>query len=167
MFFDAKKLRIVEAKKKHAYALTVLTRRFFPYVNFSFETITERLATNSVKYLVAEYDGHTVGFADVEFTEAGQANISTTFHHEQSKEKIAKILGLAVVPEFQGQGIGTMLLKKLLSKAKKKASKAFMLVAEDNHGAQQIYYDNGFEKQGILERELGGKKILLLKREFS
>ena len=171
MFFDAKNLKIVQAKKKHAYAITVLTRRFFPYVNFSYQTIIERLSTPTVKYFVAEYEGHTVGFSDLEFMEQKMAreNMGTVEKNQAKnplKGRIAKILGLVVLPEFQGKGIGKKLLLKLLSLAKKKAGSAFILVAEDND-AQMLYYANGFERQGTLDRELGGKKILLLKRVFS
>jgi len=171
MFFDPKQLKIVPASRKHAYAITVLTRRFFPYVNFSFDVVLERLSSNSIKYLVAEYQGHSIGFADVEFMtkEEASENMRTI---EGSKiagarsNKTAKILGLAILPEFQGRKIGKKLFTRLLGLAKKNCSEAFILVSEDNMNARHLYDEFKFVNIGVLDRQLGGKKILLLKRAF-
>lgn len=169
MFFDVGKLKVMPAGKKHAYAVTVLTRRFFPYVNFSFETVLQRLADERITYVVAEYDGHTVGFADVEFMPEREAerNMRVAGAPESaSQSTVAKILGLAVLPEFQGQGVGKKLFNKILSMSRKKAVKAMILVAEDNGRAQKLYAQHGFTRKGLLDRQLGGKSIIVLEKSL-
>jgi ribosomal protein S18 acetylase RimI-like enzyme len=143
-------VKITKASAKHAYSITVLTREYFSYTNFNLEKIAERLKTRGVHYLVALEDGHCLGYVDFE-----------------EKSDGAKILGLAVLPEARGKGIGTKLLKAALAKAKKIGKKkAFMLASEDNLGALSLYEKLGFRKIGKLAEKLWGKEILLLEKSL-
>jgi len=140
-----KDISVRRASEREIYSITVLTRKFFPYIDFGLETILKRLRSKKFVYFVALYQGHTVGFVDIEL-----------------KKKQAKILGLAVLEEFRGKGIGSALLKKAIDFAReKRKSEIVLLVSEANPAAQRIYEKFGFILRGKLRRKLGGQKILL------
>lgn len=141
-------IKITRALKKHIYSITVLTRKYFPYINLNADKILERMQSKSVEYYIALCAGHTAGFVDIEFKE--------------NKEKTAKILGLAVIEEFRGRGVGARLLEKALARARQReAKKVFLLVDAENALAQRLYEKFGFKKKGVLKKRLWGKKILL------
>ena len=145
-------IEIIPAQPKHLYSITALTRHFFPYTGFTFKTIEERLANKSIFYFVALSRDSTVGFADVEIQQDGNA----------------KILGLAVLKELQGKGIGQRLLDKAIEFAKeKRCPKVFLFVAEDNSVAKTLYEKNGFARKGALQQQLGGKTVLLYEKTLS
>ena len=142
-------MKITRANRKHLYSITAMTRHFFPYAGFTFATIMERIANPRIAYFVAEENGHTVGFADIEF-----------------RGKQAKILGLAVLPEFRNKGMGRALIRRCISAAKRRGcSRIVMFVAEDNAAAHSLYSKFGFKKSGVLRRKLWGKKILIYGRD--
>ncbi|MFH1779597.1 MAG: GNAT family N-acetyltransferase [Candidatus Micrarchaeota archaeon] len=154
---------IEEARKEHVEALFELTNDFFPYIEPTLETILDRLESENIFYLVALIKKEVVGFVDVEFCNA----CFFKELHELKKGECscdglqAKILGLAVKKEFQGEGIGTKLLKAALFLAKKqRAGSVVILVTVDNKKAQKLYEEIGFKQKGVLERRIGGKEIL-------
>lgn len=62
---------------------------------------------------------------------------------------IADLLALAVLPSFQGRGIGTRLLHHVIEVAERVAPSSHiaslrLTVAETNTGAQRLYARNGF-----------------------
>ena len=61
---DNRQVIIRPASKLNLYTLTLLTKRFFPYVDFSTDEIKRRLESTNVKYLVAEFNRGIIGFAD-------------------------------------------------------------------------------------------------------
>ncbi|MFH1056781.1 MAG: GNAT family N-acetyltransferase [Candidatus Micrarchaeota archaeon] len=144
-------IEIIPAEPKHLYSITAMTKHFFPYTGFTFKTIEERLKSKNVFYFVALLEGHTVGFADVDVQDDGNA----------------KLLGLAVLKELQGKGIGKKLLEKALAFAKeKRCPSVFLFVAEDNEIAKKLYAEFGFVKKGVLEKQLGGKTVLVLEKKL-
>ncbi|MFH1107326.1 MAG: GNAT family N-acetyltransferase [Candidatus Micrarchaeota archaeon] len=150
MDYDARKLEIRRAGKRELYSITVLTRRFFPYTGFNMEKIYKRLRTRRIYYYAALYDGHTVGFLDF-----------------KENAKSIKILGLAVLEEFRGRGIGQALLDVALGFARGKGKKsAFLLVAQQNDSASRLYERNGFKSRGRLAKKIWGMDVLLLAKEF-
>ncbi|MFH0835936.1 MAG: GNAT family N-acetyltransferase [Candidatus Micrarchaeota archaeon] len=141
-------VEIIKATRKHLYAITVLTREFFPYTNFNLDKIAQRLAEKDIEYYVAVVNKATVGFVDIEF-----------------KDKQATILGLAVAREFQNKGIGSKLLQKALDRiAEKKCDEVLLLVSEDNLGARKLYERFGFYFKGRLARRIWNKRILVFRK---
>jgi len=67
----------------------------------------------------------------------------------QTSQVIADLLALAVLPGFQGRGIGTRLLHHVIDVAERIAPSSHiaslrLTVAETNTGAQRLYARNGF-----------------------
>lgn len=149
---------IRKATAKNLYSITVLTRKFFPYIDMNIDTIFDRMK-QGVVYFVALWNGHTIGFVDVEFVGA----LDAEGRKARAGVRQAKILGLCVLEEFQGKGIGKRLLSTALNEAKKKGAKeSVMLVAGDNVKAQNLYSSLGFARKGVLHRKLWGKQIVLM-----
>ena len=143
---DDPDVEIVPATAKNLYSITAMTKAFFPYTRFTFETILQRMESKNISYFAAVKEGHTVGFVDIEVQDDGNA----------------KILGLAVLKELQGKGIGKKLLQKALDFARgKNCPNVFLFVADDNSVAQKLYGEFGFQKHGVLEKKLGGKTVLI------
>ncbi len=68
------------------------------------------------------------------------------------KEEEAKIMSLAVKREFRRKGIGKILLKEAIKKAKQNSKKRMLLeVRISNTPAQNLYKKFGFEIAGVLE----------------
>ncbi len=143
------RLEIIEGKGAHAYSITVMTRHFFPYTGFTFDTIMKRLSDPDNQYFVALQGKRCVGFVDLQYS--GES---------------AKILGLGVLEEERGKGLGEKLLLHAVSEAAKKACRLHILVAEDNLAAHRLYEKNGFENKGVLDRKINGKTVLLMARDL-
>jgi ribosomal protein S18 acetylase RimI-like enzyme len=79
----------------------------------------------------------------------------------------AKILGLAVLPEFRGRGIARQLIAKAEARAKARGCREiFLLVKEDNAVAQTLYSKLGFVLRGALAEKLWSKTILLYAKDL-
>ena len=150
MKINKAELEIREAGKRELYSITILTRKFFTYTNFNMQKILKRMKNPKVHYLVALYDGHTIGYVD--FTE---------------NKKSIRVMGLAVLEEFQGNGIGKALLKEAIRFARKvKKENVHLLVSADNMKALNMYGKLGFKSAGKLNRKLYGKTIYLLRKKL-
>ncbi|MBU1197158.1 GNAT family N-acetyltransferase [Candidatus Micrarchaeota archaeon] len=150
MKFDSKKLVIRKASKNELYSITVMTRAFFPYTGFTMDTIQKRLRDPRIHYLVALYEKHTVGFIDW-----------------KDHPKNLKIMGLAVLQEFQRRHIGERLLQEALAHAKKKKkNRIVLLVSATNHAADALYRKYAFRKVGKLAKPIGGQDVLLYEKNL-
>lgn len=70
----------------------------------------------------------------------------------------AQILSIAVLPRFQGQGLGTLLLNEALAKLPQQS--VGLNVRADNTAARRLYAQTGFEEYGS-KRDLGGTWLML------
>lgn len=143
-------VEIRSASRKELYTITVLTRKFFPYTGFNMEMIAKRLRNRSIHYLVALNKGYTAGFIDF-----------------KENAKSIKIMGLAVIPEMQGKGIGKKLVEAALEFAKiKRKDVVYLLVASNNSIALGMYEKYGFKLKGKLARQIWGQEVLLLYKDM-
>ncbi len=68
------------------------------------------------------------------------------------REEEAKIMSLAVKKEFRGKGIGKMLLREIIKKARSRGVKRLTLeVRISNRIARELYKKMGFEIAGVIE----------------
>ena len=73
-----------------------------------------------------------------------------------------EIFQLYVDTFFQGQGIGSILMKDCIEHAKRKSiKKIFLWVLEKNHNARKIYEKHGFKADVVSKFEDGTTEILL------
>jgi ribosomal-protein-alanine N-acetyltransferase len=112
-------------------AVNTLEQRLFPTDAWPLEMFLAELSQPETRrYLVAESGGVIVGYAGL-----------------MCIEPIADVQTIAVVPEFEGRGIGSALLTRLIDEARRRhAADVLLEVREDNPRAQQLYVRFGFEQ---------------------
>ncbi|MET4589061.1 ribosomal-protein-alanine N-acetyltransferase [Arthrobacter sp. 754] len=112
-------------------AVNTLEQRLFPADAWPLQMFLAELSQpDTRRYLVAESGGEIVGYAGL-----------------MCIEPIADVQTIAVVPEFEGRGIGSALLTRLIDEARSRGAADVLLeVREDNPRAQQLYVRFGFEK---------------------
>lgn len=85
-------------------------------------------------------------------------------------EVVADLLALAVLPSFQGRGIGTKLLHHVIEVAERVAPSSHihalrLTVAETNTGAQRLYARHGFRVvDGSATYDRGQKALRMARR---
>jgi ribosomal-protein-alanine N-acetyltransferase len=112
-------------------AVNALEQRLFPADAWPLEMfLAELTQPETRRYVVAESGGAIVGYAGL-----------------MCIEPIADVQTIAVVPEFEGRGIGSALLTRLIDEARRRGAADVLLeVREDNPRAQQLYVRFGFEQ---------------------
>lgn len=111
--------------------VNALEQRLFPADAWPLQMFFDELSqTDTRRYLVAETDTGIVGYAGL-----------------MCIEPIADVQTIAVVPEFEGRGIGSALLTQLIEEARRRGAADVLLeVRSDNPRAQQLYLRFGFEQ---------------------
>lgn len=111
-------------------AVGELEQKLFPTDAWPLQMFYDEFAQPDTRqYLAAEADGRLVGYA-------GVMCIDTT----------ADIQTIGVLPECEGQGIGTAMLTELLAEGRRRGAREVLLeVRADNPRAQKLYRRNGFE----------------------
>lgn len=109
--------------------VSVLEDRLFPVDAWPVQMFRDELAQPTTRrYLVAEDEGRIVGYAGLMYI-----------------APIADVQTLAVLPEYEGRGIGSGLLTELISEARRRGAQNVLLeVRADNPRAQQLYERFGF-----------------------
>jgi [ribosomal protein S18]-alanine N-acetyltransferase len=118
-------------------AVEVLERRLFPVDAWPMQMFFDELAqVDTRRYVVAEARGQIVGYAGL-----------------MCIEPIADVQTIAVVPEFEGKGIGSAILTELLDEAQRRgATEVLLEVRADNPRAQALYVRFGFEQIHVRRR---------------
>lgn len=112
-------------------AVDALEQRLFPADAWPLHMFLSELSQHETRrYLVAESGGDIVGYAGL-----------------MCIEPVADVQTIAVVPEFEGRGIGSTLLTRLVDEARHRGAADVLLeVRADNPRAQQLYVRFGFEQ---------------------
>ena len=118
-------------------AVTALEQRLFPVDAWPLQMFLDELSQPETRrYLVAQGSDGIVGYAGLMCIEPN-ADVQT----------------IAVVPEYEGRGIGTTLLTALIDEARRRrAADVLLEVRADNPRAQQLYVRFGFEQIHIRPR---------------
>jgi ribosomal-protein-alanine N-acetyltransferase len=118
-------------------AVEVLERRLFPVDAWPMQMFFDELAqVDTRRYVVAEADGQIVAYAGL-----------------MCIEPIADVQTIAVVPEFEGRGIGSAVLTELIEEARRRGAVEVLLeVRADNPRAQALYVRFGFEQIHVRRR---------------
>jgi ribosomal-protein-alanine N-acetyltransferase len=118
-------------------AVEVLERRLFPVDAWPMQMFFDELAqVDTRRYVVAEAEGQIVAYAGL-----------------MCIEPIADVQTIAVVPEFEGRGIGSAILTELIEEARRRGAVEVLLeVRADNPRAQALYVRFGFEQIHVRRR---------------
>lgn len=112
-------------------AVHQLEVRLFPVDAWPLHMFVDELAQPETRrYLIAEAPEGIVGYAGL-----------------MCVEPIADVQTIAVVPEYEGRGIGSALLTELIDEGRRRGAADVLLeVRADNPRAQQLYLRFGFEQ---------------------
>ena len=118
-------------------AVSALEQRLFPVDAWPLQMFLDELSQPETRrYLVAQGSDGIVGYAGL-----------------MCIEPIADVQTIAVVPEYEGRGIGTTLLTALIDEARRRrAADVLLEVRADNPRAQQLYVRFGFEQIHVRPR---------------
>lgn len=118
-------------------AVNALEQRLFPVDAWPLQMFFDELAQPETRrYLVAESTDGIVGYAGL-----------------MCIEPIADVQTIAVVPDYEGLGIGSTLLTNLIDEARRRnAADVLLEVRADNPRAQRLYLRFGFEQIHVRPR---------------
>ncbi len=118
-------------------AVSVLEQKLFPIDAWPLQMFLDELAQpDTRRYLVAEGADGIVGYAGL-----------------MCIEPIADVQTIAVVPDYEGRGIGSTLLTALIDEARRRYAADLLLeVRADNPRAQRLYLRFGFEQIHVRPR---------------
>lgn len=110
-------------------------------VKFSEQEIIERISPNSSKFFMGIFDGkELIGMV--------------SFHKEIGEKERHKgdIYGMFIHEDYQGKGLGKLLLSTLINKVKKDypdLEQIRLSVVSNNTSGRKLYSNLGFEKYGV------------------
>ena len=118
-------------------AVGALEHKLFPIDAWPVQMFLDELSQPETRrYLVAETNEGIVGYAGL-----------------MCIEPIADVQTIAVVPDYEGRGIGSTLLTHLIDEARQRGAADVLLeVRADNPRAQQLYVRFGFEQIHVRPR---------------
>ena len=118
-------------------AVSVLEQRLFPVDAWPLQMFYDELSQPETRrYFVAESEEGIVGYAGL-----------------MCIEPIADVQTIAVVPGYEGRGIGSTLLTGLIDEARRRnAADVLLEVRADNPRAQRLYLRFGFEQIHVRPR---------------
>ncbi|WFA04592.1 MULTISPECIES: GNAT family N-acetyltransferase [Bacillus] len=112
---------------------------------YSDERMLERMERSLI--LVAEAGGEIVGFVNCSFVkEGGEAYLAAIYSY----------------PEYQGNGIGSALLKEGIKRLEG-VNKIFVEVEKDNRTGKHFYKAKGFEEISEYEEDFAGHSLKTVK----
>ena len=120
------------------------------------DSFKERIAAFPESFLVAEVGGKLIGYINGCATDSpviyDELFYSTT-HHNQAGENLT-VFGLAVIPEFQKQGVASQLMKHFVQTAKKLGKRNIILTCKER--LIRYYECFGYVNNGISKSTHGG-----------
>lgn len=134
-------------------AVEKLEQQLFPVDAWPLQMFLDELSQPETRsYLVAEDEGRIIGYAGL-----------------MCIEPIADVQTIAVVPEREGEGIGSALLTALIAEAmRRRAADVLLEVRADNPRAQALYTRFGFRHIHTRPRYYrDGVDALIMQRKLS
>ncbi len=120
------------------------------------ERIAKRIETFPQGFLVAEMNGQVVGImnsASTDLEDITDEKFKDMVGHVPAGKNIV-VFSLAVLPDFQGKGISTLLMSKFIKTAKKLGKKNVLLICKEN--LIEYYQRYGFVLLGRSRSTHGG-----------
>ena len=120
------------------------------------ETIKRRIETFPEGFLVAEQNGRIVGILNSAATnkdDISDEELKQLVGHDPAGRNMV-VFALAVLPEFQKQGIARQLMSRFVEEARRSNRKNILLMCKEHLVA---YYERmGFEHRGLSKSMHGG-----------
>lgn len=120
------------------------------------ETIKLRMDTFPEGFLVAEIDGRVVGILNSGATnrdDISDEGLKQLIGHDPAGKNMV-VFGLAVLPEFQKQGIARQLMSRFVEEARQRGKQSVLLLCKQHLIA---YYEGlGFSHVGLSKSTHGG-----------
>lgn len=143
---DTQFLIFTKMQESHIKQMAEIEKECFELDAWSFLTLKNELYDENKHYLIAEYNNLVIGYG-------GYAQILDEAH----------IMNIAVRSQFRNKGIGSIILDKIISDAKKRGIGALTLeVMESNNAAIRLYEKKGFECLGIRKNYYRNKHNALI-----
>ncbi len=137
------KIRFHFAQIKDTQLLNDIIQKEFPYVEFGFDRIKEKILSKNFFIIKVVKEKKFVGFGEIEFIE-NCGRINCIFVEKKERRK----------------GIAISLIKRLLKECKKKKIvKVFLLVKEKNFVAKKLYSKAGFEFERMHDKIIQKNKV--------
>ena len=124
-------MKLLPFSQEHVWAVAHLEVECFSEP-WSERSLREELTNPLARVWVAEQDGKTVGYAGMRCV-VGEGYVNN----------------VAVFPEYRRQGVGRALVEKLIAEAGRECAFLSLEVRASNEAALALYYELGFEVQGI------------------
>ncbi len=113
---------------------------------------------NDGLFIVAASDNDIVGYSVGEIEIMGRVDRPRNTGH---------VMNIAVRRDFQGKGVGTMLLDELESRfIKRGANIAYLEVRESNSKAQQVYKNRGYQYVRTSENYYGDEDAFIMTKRL-
>jgi ribosomal-protein-alanine N-acetyltransferase len=110
-------------------------------------------------FIVATYDEKIIGYTIGEIE---------TKRINKDLKKIGHVMNIAVSTEYQGKGVGTILLHEIENKfIGKKAIISYLEVRESNKRAQQIYKKRGYNYIKTAEKYYGDENGFIMSKKLT
>ena len=113
---------------------------------------------NQDLFIAAIDDDELIGYAVGEIARMGKVN---------NPRKAGHIMNVAVKSQYQGKGVGTMLLDEIESRfISNGADIAYLEVRESNEKAQQVYRHRGYEYVRTAEHYYGDEDGIIMTKKL-
>lgn len=113
---------------------------------------------NEDLFFVAVQDERIIGYTVGEIEKMGRVNAPRNAGH---------VLNIAVRQEYQGKGVGTMLLDEVERRFKEKGAEvAYLEVRESNSNAQQLYRHRGYQYVRTAEGYYGDEDGYIMSKKL-
>ena len=165
---DTNEIIIRQAEADDVTKVAEIEEKCFPPAEAAtLKSFFERFMAFPECFLVAEVDGEVVGHINGCVT-SYERLIDALYHNTSLHEPDGPwqtVFGIAVLPEYQGQGIARCLMKHFKEDAKKRGKKGILLTCKD---AKIGFYESlGFTYEGVSSSSHGGARWNDMSLKFS
>lgn len=153
------KITLRKAKEDDLSEIHMIESKIYPEPwTFNFFRIIYHMNTDLFLVAIDEEEviGYTVG------------EIETSSIARRASKQVGHVLNIAVKVDYQGIGVGTMLLDELEKRFKESGAVfSYLEVRESNTNAQDIYRNRGYEYVRTAENYYGNEDGLIMTKKLT
>lgn len=142
------------AQQADAKDILPLIQAYFSYTKIDEKELLHRINSDQFIYHCAQQNNQIAGFAEWEIID--------------DAEKIIRLNGIAVRPEFRERGIARALMEEGEHAAREKGMKKLtLLVSETNHAAQKVYAESQWNYSRKHLKKINGESAEVWEKNIS